>query len=145
MTRPIDILYYGGSCVLYPPFNSVRDSIPLIDNGFHIFISFSRFPALATASQPVALTCSSVKLLSTPTARLCSKTRRDIDKVHRHTCGHATFFDIWTFGHSFSPTTIGVTLHSTTLPMLSNKVNIVLHGRRLRRREKSPSGSRTGP
>lgn len=96
VTRESDILHYDGSRVLFPPVNGDRDSMLLIDDGLHSYLDLSRFPAFVSASQSVALTCSAVEPQSSPTARPWLETRRVIDKVHRHTCGHASYSDMRT-------------------------------------------------
>lgn len=91
-----DILHYSGSRFVLHPFKGVRDSILLPEDGLHSFIDLSRVPAFASDSQTASCACSSVKLPSIRTTRPWPQIRHVIDKVHCHTCNHATLSDILT-------------------------------------------------
>lgn len=91
VTGKSDNLHYDGSRVLLPPVDYVRDSLSLIDDGLHSFMDLTRFPAFASAIQPVTLTCSKAAPQSSPTAQAWSETRRVLNKVHLLTCGHASY------------------------------------------------------
>lgn len=94
ITRPYNMLHIGENALQLPRMKG--DKIPMIDNKFHSYIAYDRF--LSDRLSSPSLSCLSASPHATEKRVLDSwaETRRIVDKVHRHVCGHATFSDMRT-------------------------------------------------
>lgn len=78
------------------PLNGARDTLSIIDEGLHSYVELSRFPRFCNSLQTVALASSCGLLQDSTVERPWNETRRVINKVHKHTSGHASYSDMRT-------------------------------------------------
>jgi len=101
VTTRCNILHIGKN-VLQLPDSSSNDSpsgelITLADDGMHSFIPYELFfrsSDLIPHEQQIVIYCATAQLERTNEALSWPKTRKIIDKVHTHVCGHSSFSDI---------------------------------------------------
>lgn len=95
LTRKCTINHMTGNEICLP---NGTDSLPLVDDRFHSYVLLERFTKTATQPSPSisTLSCAAATPRETAALRDWPSTRRVIDKVHRHVCGHASFSDIRT-------------------------------------------------
>lgn len=79
--------------------NGSRDSPSISDDRVHSLVHISRFLRLSSGHSSATIACSNAQVDTSAdiSSHLWSDLRRVVDKVHRHTCGLASFSDTRSF------------------------------------------------
>ena len=99
ITRKCDIVHIGGNFIRFPPSSDgVSDTLTMIDFDLHRYVPITN--TSPSVNSPSVVTLAGFRaqietLKQVPvTNRSWPQLKRIVDRVHNHTCGHASFADV---------------------------------------------------
>ena len=100
VTRKCDIVHINGNYIRFPPSDGVSDTLSMSDYNLHSYIPLEAVLKPHALSPPVSILTGFSADLDIESKRGVnrpwSELKRIVDRVHDHTCGHASFSDIRT-------------------------------------------------
>jgi len=96
VTKLCDIIHQNENVLKLPPENDTKksDTIKMIDHGFHSYLPWDIFCSEKTKEKPVTFKffCATAQIEGKSTS--WAATKKIVDKVHKHICGHSNYTDI---------------------------------------------------
>lgn len=99
VTRKCDIIHLNDNIIKFPSVNGVCDTMKMIDYNRHSYIPMSSVwtpQHFSPSTHKFAGFTGNLTINDKNANRPWSDVKRIVDRVHDHTCGHATFSDIKT-------------------------------------------------